>query len=185
MLDNNGKFAITISLGTVAAVALAVIGYYVAKKTVETVGVGVINTLTNPYLNFPKPSFNIPAPTYKSQEANKSTTNDNVKVEVKPILPQAPSVEQTQPCTTATFTPDMTNILRGERLTINESVNYIKTGGNVMCDSQQSAFAVASNFPSFIGPEIDKNQKLGFTYYPHYHPDRYSHRHIWFYPTSN
>lgn len=53
----------------------------------------------------------------------------NVKVEVKPILPQAPSVEQTQPCTTATFTPDMTNILRGERLTINESVNYIKTGG--------------------------------------------------------
>lgn len=42
MLDNNGKFAITISLGAVAAVALAVTGYYVAKKTVETVGVGVI-----------------------------------------------------------------------------------------------------------------------------------------------
>ena len=50
-----------------------------------------------------------------------------------------------------------------------------------MCDDVYSAKMVASGFPGFIGPEIDKNQKPGNSYYFHFHPDRYSHRHIWVY----
>jgi len=70
---------------------------------------------------------------------------------------------------------------RGTRLTIDESINHVKFGGNVMCDNQQSALMVASGFPDFFGPEIDKNRKPGYTYYYHFHPDRDSHRHIWIY----
>lgn len=50
-----------------------------------------------------------------------------------------------------------------------------------MCDDHDSAYMVATIFPEHTNYEIDKKQKNGNVYYWHYHPDRYSHRHIWFY----
>ena len=49
-----------------------------------------------------------------------------------------------------------------------------------MCDNFYAASLVADNFPNKIGPEIDANRKPGRKYYQHFHPDRNSHRHIWF-----
>ena len=83
------------------------------------------------------------------------------------------------PCTKAYFGVNG-DIMRGKRLTIGESVIHITKGGNVMCDDFYSANMVAVAFPKRVGPEIDKNQLPGKKYYYHFHPDRYSHRHIWF-----
>jgi len=47
-----------------------------------------------------------------------------------------------------------------------------------MCDDSGSALMVAVMFPGFI---LDPPHG-GTGYYPHYHPDRTSHRHIWFMP---
>jgi len=54
-------------------------------------------------------------------------------------------------------------------------------GKDVMCNNELNAYRVASVFPNYIGKEIDKYQKPGNTYYWHFHPDRNSHIHIWYY----
>ena len=87
----------------------------------------------------------------------------------------------TKPCTPAKLTKSGDVIRLNPRMDIKTTVTAVKSGASVMCDDQASALAVAINFNGFIGPEIDKYQKPGYTYYDHYHPDRYSHRHIWYY----
>ncbi len=130
---------------------------------------GVADVISNSFLNPPKSHV-------KPKEDTKTD------VQVKPVVPYAPTYEESKPCTTAKFNPSKTDVIPGERLTISESVNHVKFGGNVICDNQSSALSVAVEFGIFIGPEIDSNRKTGYTYYYHYHPDRNSHRHIWFYP---
>lgn len=119
-----------------------------------------------------------PISTYKPKEATKATTKDDTKVQVKPILPHTAPVEQNKPCTTAEIQNN--DVVRGERLTILESISYVEIGGNVMCDTQSAALGVARRFPDYYGPDMPHKNLPG--YYPHYHPwDRPHHPHIWFF----
>ena len=168
--DPGGTFAIAVSTfvkGVIAVIGVAAT-YYAATAAAEVLVPVGADFLRNPYYNMPK--FE-----YKIQDKTKTDTK------FKPIVPYIPKNPTNKPCTTATLGGG--DVVRGKRLTVIESIGYVTIGGNVMCDNQSSALLVAVAFPGFIGPEIDVNQKPGNTYYPHYHPDRNSHRHIWFYPT--
>ena len=85
-----------------------------------------------------------------------------------------------KPCTEAKlFNGD---VLRGDRLTIDEAYYHVLVGNDVMCDNRYYAYEVAKKFKyHLLKPEIDKIQIPGNKYYYHYHPDRNSHRHIWYY----
>ncbi len=170
-IDINGNFVLPFLIPFAKAVfgaALAYGAYVGTKKAVETVAVGITDAISNPYYNPPKLDI-------KTKEDTKTD------VDVKPIVPYAPSYEESKPCTTAKFNPSKTDIITGKRLTIGESQTHVELGGNVICDNKNSALSVAIGFGIFIGPEIDKNKKPNHVYYWHYHPDRDSHRHIWFY----
>ena len=148
-------------------------GYYALRQVISsTVAVG--------HNIFDRPMSTIPIPHYREREATRATTKDDTKVQVKPILPHTAPVEQNKPCTTAEIRNN--DVERGERLTILESIAYVELNKNVMCDTQSSAFAVASRWNDSYLHYAHQNGAPG--YYPHYHPwDGPHHPHIWFFPT--
>ncbi len=163
--DGFGEFALTLSaLGAGALVVFGAIAAYPAVKA-------AVDSIT-PALSAVDRVLN-----YKPRELVEPKVKEKDKA--IPYMPPSPNKIDEKPCTTATLSSG--DVTRGKRLTIYESINHVQFGGNVMCDDVYSAKMVASGFPGFIGPEIDKNQKPGNSYYFHFHPDRYSHRHIWFY----
>ncbi len=85
------------------------------------------------------------------------------------------------PCTTAEIVHG--DVERGNRLTIQQTYQYVELGGNVMCDNDFYARQVATMFPEYVGPEIDNpsHWKIGNKYYYHYHKDDHETKnHIWF-----
>ncbi len=169
--DTEGNFAIAaaLAIGGVIVTGLLATGYKPLVTITQAVGGGVANVLDTiaPKLNFD--------PNYKEKEETKEKAQENVK----PVIPYAPKEEKLKPCTTAQIFNN--DVVRGYRMTIEEAYYHVSFGYDVMCDTQQNALSVAVKFRGFIGPEIDKNQKSGYKYYYHYHPDRNSHRHIWIY----
>ena len=179
--DNSGNsVAVAYYVYEFVKAILVIGGVYAGTKALEAINVGVSNALSNPYLSIPTPQRK---PKESAQTASKVTTQVNTAVgaAVGALSSTKPQYEESKPCTTAKIVKG--DVVRGERLTILESIENVEFGGNVMCDDISSATLVANGFENPIGPEIDKNQKPGYTYYYHYHPDRNSHRHIWFYTT--
>ena len=113
----------------------------------------------------------------KVKAQTKVTTKTDVKV--VPISQYAPQQsDANKPCTTAKISHG--DVVRGERLTIEESVNHVRMNNDVMCDTRDFAFQVASNFKNFYEEGAHHNGVKG--YYPHFHPwNGYGHPHIWFY----
>lgn len=171
--DTPGTFALSLIAGTGVLIGM-VAGYYALKevtKTMAAIGVGVLSN----------PANSLPTLTSRPKKATEAKTKDDVKTQVKPILPQTPIDEQSKPCTTAEIR--FKDVVRGERLTILESISYVESGRDVMCDTQLSAEGVAMAFSTHYGPEGPHQNMPG--YYPHYHPwNGPNHPHIWFYPTS-
>ncbi len=165
-VDSNGKIPFAIPL--IPAIIGWGIAIYAASKALPSIVAGVADVISNPFLNPPKSHV-------KPKEDTKAD------VQVKPVVPYAPTYEEPKPCTTAKIVGG--DVARGDRLTILESKNYVKFGGDVMCDNKNSALSVAVHFDDYFYHNPHRNGATG--YYPHYHPwDGPKHPHIWFYPTS-
>ncbi len=167
--DTEGNFAIAaaLAIGGVIVTGLLATGYKPLVTITQAVGGGVANVLDTiaPKLNFD--------PNYKEKEEAKEKAQENVK----PVIPYAPKEEELKPCTTAQIFKN--DVVRGYRMTIEESQHHVSFGYDVMCDTQQDARRVASKWPGFY--HDDPHQKIP-GYYPHYHPwDGRNHPHIWYY----
>lgn len=76
------------------------------------------------------------------------------------------------------------HIIIGRPLSYDEALIRVQTNGDIMCRNIKYAEAISDAFPNSIGPEIDKNQVLGRTYYQHFHINsKHGRPHIWFYGT--
>jgi len=146
----------------------AIAAAYVAKQAIDVLSPGIINNI-NGINSYPKLDYEI-------------RSNSKIDTKVDPTILYPNELEVRKDCTTAIIKNG--DVIRGNRLTLVESVDHINMGGNIICDNEKSAFMVSVFFPEYIGPEIDLNQKPGNVYYYHYHPDRNSHRHIWYYTTK-
>lgn len=85
-----------------------------------------------------------------------------------------------KPCTTAQIVNS--NVMRGTRMTIAESITWVKTNHDVMCDYKFDAETVALG--ASIDGDImhhDAHHNGAPGYYPHYHDNSSrNHRHIWY-----
>ncbi len=74
-----------------------------------------------------------------------------------------------------------------ETLTYVQAQVRVASGNNIICANQNAAYLIARIYSTNPLPEIDKNQKLGQTYYWHYHRGNNKHGspHIWFYGEPN
>ena len=73
-----------------------------------------------------------------------------------------------------------TEVLVGRELTFTEARVRVSMGLDLMCANEDAAKAIlfANGYVHAVGPEIHG----GNGYYPHFHPNRHTHTHIWFYP---
>ena len=73
-----------------------------------------------------------------------------------------------------------TEVLVGRELTFTEARVRVSMGLDLMCANEDVAKAIlfANGYVHAVGPEIHG----GNGYYPHFHPNRHTHTHIWFYP---
>lgn len=100
------------------------------------------------------------------------------KVEIEENLGYSEDEKKKKPCTEAKINKKTNGILRGKRMTIKESQDYVAERKSVMCDNFISAYNVASIFDGFY-----KDVLHNPNYYPHFHPDRKKdHPHIWYIP---
>ena len=176
--DDSGKAAIALGLGfgTLGLIALGLAAQK-AKKGLSSFFSSIASSLSGvkPYKPISKPKTSSKA---KTQTKSKEKTQTVTVTQAKEYARNNP---QKKPCTTAIFNYKGTDVIRGQRLTISESISHVKIGGNVFCDNQISALSVVLPFEERLGPEIHGGNDPTARYYPHYHPDRNSHRHIWFY----
>ena len=154
--DIEGNFGVaigaTLALGILAVGALA---YYGTKALQPVVG---------PIANA------IESAKERNKEWKKESTKAYENARTKVTTANIENYKKSQmPCTTAEIVHG--DVKRGNRLTIQQSYQYVELGGNVMCDNDFYAKQVATMFPKFIGPEIDNpsNWKIGNKYYYHYH----------------
>ena len=173
--DSDGNFAFAIGIPAIAkgilALATTLVAYNALKGLTTTAVTSIAGALNNPYVGTKT----------KNKEKSKATTKSTTKTSTKvlPISQYAPQQsEASKPCTTAKISKG--DVIRGERLTIEESINHVKMNNDVMCDTRVSAYSVASHFPDFYEELAHNNGAEG--YYPHFHPWRAKgHPHIWFY----
>ena len=73
-----------------------------------------------------------------------------------------------------------TEVLVGRELTFTEARVRVSMGLDLMCANEdaEKAMLFANGYVHAVGPEIHG----GDGYYPHFHPKRHTHTHIWFYP---
>ncbi|MBE6144280.1 MAG: RHS repeat-associated core domain-containing protein [Firmicutes bacterium] len=172
LVDPTGELALAGTIGGVLGVVAIVGSIYYASKSLIKSATSIPNVIYDTKTKIENAIGSI--------EINKTET----KTQTPAIsVPKIESIDlgtpKYKPCTEAWLSNG--DVARGNRLTIDESYIHVSNGHDVMCDNQFSAHQVAQRFVGYIGPEIDKKQLPGNKYYCHYHPDRTSHRHIWFY----
>lgn len=173
--DSDGNFAFAIGIPAIAkgilALATTLVAYNALKGLITTAVTSIAGALNNPYVGTKT----------KNKEKSKATTKSTTKTSTKvlPISQYAPQQsEAIKPCTTAKISKG--DVVRGERLTIEETINHVKMNNDVMCDTRISAYSVASQFAGFYEDPAHHNGAKG--YYPHFHPwNGPNHPHIWFY----
>lgn len=71
------------------------------------------------------------------------------------------------------------NVVIGNGLTFSEASIRVACGLDIMCANEPAAkwLVVINGYWNYVGPEIHGDEG----YYWHYHPNRNSHTHIWFY----
>ena len=128
----------------------------------------------------------------KAISNNKSKSKSKTKAQSKSKIKTAVAAKaktstkkysnNNKPCTEAYFTKDMRDVVRGERLTIEETIAKVNAKGNVMCDNYWPAKEVATAISPNPICEINSIQHKGYKYYYHFHPDRdtYKDVHIFF-----
>ena len=168
-IDSEGEFELVTTLTVGAGLALLLV---VTSAVMSRPG-----SMDMPNFNFP--DISIKEQNY--QDSTKEKTKDNsktkTKTEIKEITkPTSPS----KPCWEAKLNNTKTDVELGNKITIQESVDRVATGKDVMCNNKFSAQMVAVYFPNHYGPEIHDKYK-NVKYYPHFHPYDYSHIHIWYY----
>ena len=175
--DSDGDFAFAIAIPALikGAVALAttIAAYYATKELAKTVVPAIAGALNNPYVGAKTKNES------KSKVKTQTKVTTKTDVKVVPISQYAPQQsDANKPCTTAKISHG--DVVRGERLTIEETVIHVRMNNDVMCDTRDSAFQVASRFDDYYFDPPHRGGAKG--YYPHYHPwDGYRHPHIWFY----
>ncbi len=153
--------------GTLKVIA-AVVGAYAATKTVEILAPKAISAARN----LKKHTLTIDEPKRDAIKVQEDTKVDTV-------VPYAPTIDEYKPCTVAWRTKY--DVMRGERLSIEESISYVNSWGDIMCDNQLYAKLVASEWDDSYHHSAHRGGAAG--YYPHYHPwDGYNHPHIWYLP---
>lgn len=118
----------------------------------------------------------------KTKKKNKRKTKTKTATAAKAKTSTRKSSYNNKPCTEAYFTQGMRDVVRGERLTIEETIARVNAKGNVMCDSYWPAKEVATAVSANPICEINKIQRKGYKYYYHFHPNRdtYKDVHIFF-----
>lgn len=172
-VDTEGEFALTLFSAVLLSAAMMTMAI-VAGKTIS-------NALSGTDLALPsKKQLTLPDLTKSKEEVRiQSKVTSNVAA-ISKAKENTTSKDVTKPCTPAVIKNGDVVRLK-PRMDIPTTVRIVKRGSSVMCDDKKSAELVASYFPEPRGPEMDMNKKPGNTYYNHYHPDNYSHRHIWYY----
>ena len=184
-VDDTGQFSISLALtGGVALILLSAAVIPQAQKSMSSALTNIISNVSSTLKN------NISITTSSNKDyvkEQKMRLNERAKflslslATVKSVTREK-NYSTYKPCTPAILNKVTNDVDRiNKRMTTYDSYKYVQKGGNVFCDDEFSAREVAQYFKNYIGPEIDKYQKPGYKYYPHFHPDRYSHRHIWFY----
>lgn len=72
-------------------------------------------------------------------------------------------------------------IVKGIALSFTEARLEASLYHNILCKDSNAARAIAVRFPGNVGPEIGNGGKDGFLW--HYHVNRSTHAHIWYYGT--
>jgi len=162
--DIDGNFAISLSGAGAIYGAAILAGMLLSTKNLSISYTGLLYPLVHPAPAIPKIE-------------EKDETDSKILEKLGPIIDSQP---ERKPCTSAKIL--FHDVIRGTRLTIIGSITYVGTNGDIMCDNQISAFAVAQAYaPRSYYDGIHHNGELG--YYPHYHPwEGKGHPHIWFYP---
>ena len=156
-IDSNGDIAGALALGAALLGGLLVgTATYYAVQAITPVANHAIKAINN--------------------TRTQSKAQEKTEEKVITTTPQKNNAEP-KPCTTARITQS-NNISRGYRLTINEAQQRVDSGGSVMCDAQSYALQVVQKYKMFV----HDNPHGGYGYYPHYHPKRSSHVHIWYLP---
>ncbi len=156
-IDSEGEFELVSTLVAGAGLALLLV---VTSAVMSIPG------------NMDMPNFDFPDVSIKKrnyQDSTKDNSKTKTKAKVKEITkPTSPS----KPCWEAKLNKTKTDVELGNKITIQDSIDRVATGKDVMCNNRFSAQMVAVYFPNHIEPEIDKTQKPGSAYYWHYHKDR-------------
>ncbi|MCI9434950.1 MAG: RHS repeat-associated core domain-containing protein, partial [Bacilli bacterium] len=121
-------------------------------------------------------------------EPKKDSVKVQEAVKVETVVPYAPTIDEYKPCTTAWINPITNDVDRGERLTIDESIQQVYNLNSVMCDNRIYAEEVAQEWKGqYYDDKIHGGGADG--YYPHFHPwNKKSypnikvHPHIWYLP---
>lgn len=125
----------------IAVIAATTITYYATKEIAKAVVPVISDTLNDSYVGIKTKN--------KDKTKVKTKTPAQTKIKALPIYQYLTSeTEEKKPYTTAEIVKG--DVVRGTRMTINETVNYVKFGGDVMCDNQSSALNVASHFKIII-----------------------------------
>ncbi len=162
--DENGTFAAAIALSSVAKALGYMIAGIVAVKAFQSAIKGATQ-FGNTVVSGIKSKIDAKAYTSVKTKAKNKNTNSTKHEE--------------KPCAIA-YRKDETVLVTSYRMTIKDSYYYVKSGGDIICDTRASAKKVAKYF--YEGYE-DKKAKVGDGFYKHFHNNkiRREHSHIWYY----
>lgn len=170
-IDSDGHFAIPLIIpGIVFGIGVIAYTYSKAKKVVSDI-INVAASIIDDY---------------RDRTQLKIDTNFAEKVNEEVIVKETtitmtPYVSQSKPCTDAYVDWNIQNVIRGRRLTIDESVITVKSGNSVMCDYKFDAERVARQ-AGINNNYIFHNKHRNLPgYYEHYHAvGTPIHTHIWY-----
>ena len=156
----------------VAGLAVAAVNSPSAKKAANTIA----NGITKAYTKAKETVSNVVQSAVAKLVPHKKTSEQE-----RERAKTAPAEAQQYSYWEATRVKDRgdSQVVIGKGITLQEASARVSMGLDLMCANENAAKTIllVNGYANAVGPEIH-----GVGYFPHYHPNRNSHTHIWFFP---
>ena len=156
----------------VAGLAVAAVNSPSAKKAANTIA----NGITKAYTKAKETVSNVVQSAVAKLAPHKKTSEQE-----RERAKTAPAEAQQYSYWEATRVKDRgdSQVVIGKGITLQEASARVSMGLDLMCANENAAKTIllVNGYANAVGPEIH-----GVGYFPHYHPNRNSHTHIWFFP---
>ena len=170
---NFARVAVTaIAAIAVAGLTVAAVNSPSAKKAANTIA----NGITKAYTKAKETVSNVVQSAVAKLAPHKKTSEQE-----RERAKTAPAEAQQYSYWEATRVKDRgdSQVVIGKGITLQEASARVSMGLDLMCANENAAKTIllVNGYANAVGPEIH-----GVGYFPHYHPNRNSHTHIWFFP---